>query len=108
MSAISMHTGRGAAMALCTLLALTACGGDSGSGGETTANDYDPEAQSGTELREVRVNLVLRTKDEDPRNPSSIGTGQGTENRVNAVPGDDGRRRRIHTATVRVRNVPAS
>jgi len=76
--------------------------------GETTANDYDPEAQSGTELREVRVNLVLRTKDEDPRNPSAIGTGQGTENRVNAVPGDDGRRRRIHTATVRVRNVPAS
>ena len=38
MSGISMHTGRGAAMALCTLLALTACGGDSGSGGETTAN----------------------------------------------------------------------
>mgnify|MGYP003679102551 CR=1 FL=1 len=38
MSVISMHTGRGAAMALCTLLALTACGGDSGSGGETTAN----------------------------------------------------------------------
>ena len=33
-----MHTGRGAAMALCTLLALSACGGDSGSGGETTAN----------------------------------------------------------------------
>ena len=38
MSVISMHTGRGAAMALCTLLALSACGGDSGSGGETTAN----------------------------------------------------------------------
>ena len=38
MSGISMLTGRGAAMALCTLLALTACGGDSGSGGETTAN----------------------------------------------------------------------
>lgn len=36
MSGISVHTGRGAAMALCTLLALTACGGDGG-GGESAA-----------------------------------------------------------------------
>lgn len=76
--------------------------------GESAANGYDSEAQSGAELREVRLNLVLRTKDDDPRNPNSVGTGQGTENRNAALPGDDGRRRRVHTATVRVRNVPAS
>ena len=76
--------------------------------GESTSNTYDPEAQNGTELREVRVNLVLRTRDDDPRHPNATGTGQGTENRGNSIPGDDGRRRRVHTATVRVRNVPAS
>lgn len=76
--------------------------------GESTSNNYDPEAQDGTQLREVRVNLVLRTRDDDPRKPDATGTGQGTENRVNSIPGDDGRRRRVHTATVRVRNVPAS
>jgi prepilin-type N-terminal cleavage/methylation domain-containing protein len=76
--------------------------------GESASNSYDSEAQNGNELREVRVNLVLRTRDDDPRNPNATGTGQGTENRVTAIPGDDGRRRRIHTGTVRVRNVPAS
>ena len=75
--------------------------------GESVANAYDSEDQNGAELRELRVNLVLRTRDDDPRNPNSVGTGQGTENRDTALPGDDGRRRRVHTATVRVRNVPA-
>ena len=76
--------------------------------GESISNDYDAADQNGMELREVRVNLVLRTRDDDPRQPNAAGTGQGTENRVNAIPGDDGRRRRIHTTTIRVRNVPAT
>jgi hypothetical protein len=69
---------------------------------------YDPRAQDGAELREIRVNVVLRTRGEDPRNPDNAGRGQETENRDTAVAGADGRRRRVHTATVRVRNVPAS
>lgn len=55
-------------------------------------------------LREVRFNLVLRTADSDPNSPTSAGTGQPRENQTNA-PGPDGRRRRVHTATIRLRNV---
>jgi prepilin-type N-terminal cleavage/methylation domain-containing protein len=67
--------------------------------------DYDNEAVDGNDLREIRINLVLRTRSDDPRNPDSAGTGQARENRDTSVPGDDGRRRRVHTATVRLRNV---
>ena len=66
---------------------------------------YDPSAVDGSELRELRFNLVVRTGDNDPRNPDSAGRGQARENRVNNVPGDDGRRRRVHTSTIRLRNV---
>lgn len=68
-------------------------------------NDYDPTALDANALREIRVNLVARTRDDDPRNPDSAGTGQSVENRDTNVAGDDGRRRRVHTATVRVRNI---
>ncbi len=53
-------------------------------------------------IREVRVNLVLRTRFEDPS--WTQGVFQNAENRV-AVAGTDGFRRRVHTATVRLRNV---
>jgi len=78
---------------------------------------YDPSSVDGRLLREVRFNLVVRTGDDDPRNPSSAGRGQARENRVSNVPGDDrvsnvpgddGRRRRVHGSTIRVRNIRKS
>jgi prepilin-type N-terminal cleavage/methylation domain-containing protein len=52
-------------------------------------------------IREVRVNLVLRTRFPDPT--WTQGVFQATENRT-AVAGTDGFRRRVHTGTVRLRN----
>jgi hypothetical protein len=65
---------------------------------------YDPSdaAIEENEIREVRANLVLRTRFEDPS--WTQGFFQNRENRA-AVAGTDGFRRRIHTATVRLRNV---
>jgi hypothetical protein len=50
----------------------------------------------------VRANLVLRTRFPDAN--WSQGVFQNLENRT-AVAGTDGFRRRVHTATVRLRNV---
>jgi hypothetical protein len=66
---------------------------------------YATNAVVGDELREIRINLVLRTRADDPRNPAAAGTGQARENRTVSVPGDDGKHRRVHTATVRLRNL---
>jgi hypothetical protein len=71
-----------------------------------SGTSFDPSTLDGNELRELRVTLVARTRGEDPRNPQAAGTGQATENRGTNVAGDDGRRRRLHTATLRLRNVP--
>lgn len=76
-----------------------------------TGTPYDSNEATGradgSMLREVRVNLVLRTRSDDVRNPTASGTGQGRENRTTgSLPGDDGRRRRVHTTTIRIRNVP--
>jgi Tfp pilus assembly protein PilW len=70
--------------------------------------DYDPSTIEGANLREIRFNLILRTASDDPQRPNNAGTGQETENRDTNVAGDDGRRRRLHTTTVRLRNIPAS
>jgi prepilin-type N-terminal cleavage/methylation domain-containing protein len=72
-------------------------------GDASTALDTD--SVDGQDLREIRLNLVLRTRTDDPRNPDAAGTGQATENRATAIPGDDGKRRRVHVATVRLRNL---
>ena len=66
---------------------------------------YDTQLIDGSDLREIRFNVVIRTPGVDPRNPNSAGAGQSTENRNVGVPGADGRRRRVETATVRLRNV---
>lgn len=58
----------------------------------------------GQDLREVRVSVVVRTRDPDPNQRFNDGAFQPTENRL-AVAGSDRFRRRIHQATVRVRNV---
>jgi prepilin-type N-terminal cleavage/methylation domain-containing protein len=55
-------------------------------------------------LREVRVNFVTRSHSEDPNTRFTQGAFQATENRA-AVAGTDRFRRRVHTATIRVRNV---
>lgn len=56
-------------------------------------------------LREVRVNLVTATRDDDPNRYYQIGAGQVTGNRTAAsLPSGDGKRRRVHSARVRLRN----
>jgi prepilin-type N-terminal cleavage/methylation domain-containing protein len=72
-------------------------------GDANTALDTDDV--DGNDLREIRLNLVVRTRADDPRNPGSAGTGQARENRTASIPGDDGKHRRVHTATVRLRNL---
>jgi len=68
-------------------------------------NGYDAAALDASELREVRINVVLRTRDEDPNESWQRGVGQALENRdPDSVPGADGARRRVHTSTVRLRN----
>jgi len=57
-----------------------------------------------TSLREIRISFVLRTAENDPANPNDAGVGQLTENQT-VAPGVDGRRRRVHTSTIRLRNL---
>ncbi len=73
--------------------------------GQGGADDYDAEALDATQLREVRINLVVRTRDDDPNDSWRQGIGQALENRtVGSVPAADGARRRTHTSTIRLRN----
>jgi len=72
--------------------------------GDSTT-DYDPSTVVGENLREIRFNLILRTGSDDTQRPTNAGTGQQTENRDTSIAGDDGRRRRLHTTTVRLRNI---
>jgi prepilin-type N-terminal cleavage/methylation domain-containing protein len=56
-------------------------------------------------LREVQVNLVTVTRGDDPNTAFTIGAGQATANRTaGSLPSGDGKRRRVHTARVRLRN----
>ncbi|MEM7412967.1 MAG: PilW family protein [Myxococcota bacterium] len=82
---------------------------DLGAGGTEPNYTADDIGGGGTNadpalLREIRFNLIVRTAENDPTNTTSAGTGQVRENRVNP-PGPDGRRRRVHTATIRLRNL---
>ncbi len=72
--------------------------------GDNVGPDYVAAGADGRELREVRFNLALRTRDPDPRQEYSQGLFQNTENR-DPVVGADGFRRRVHTATVQLRNL---
>ena len=86
---------------------------DANDNGQVDANEYqggsgtvyDNTLVDGNDLREVRVSLVVRTSADDPRNLSAAGTGQAIENRTGSVAGNDGRHRRVHQSTIRVRNV---
>lgn len=78
---------------------------DAGEVRGVTGNNYASSAVTGSELRELRVNLVTRTRSDDPRNPDDAGIGQQRENRATGIAAADGKHRRVHTATVRLRNL---
>ena len=70
--------------------------------GDGVGANYLANANDVSELREVRINVVMRTARQELDGPE--GRFQTRENRA-AVAGTDGFRRRAHTAVVRVRNV---
>ena len=77
--------------------------------GDGVAANYDATGVDGDTLREVRVSVVIRTREQDP----NLGQGrrQTPENRALTVAetandvANPGFRRRVHTAVVRLRNV---
>ena len=74
--------------------------------GVAGANLYDTASGLwlGNDLREVRLAVVVRTRDQDPNVNFQEGVFQATENRV-APAGNDRFRRRVYQSNVRVRNV---
>ncbi|HME69913.1 MAG TPA: PilW family protein [Myxococcota bacterium] len=66
---------------------------------------YNPAAWDGTRLREIRVNVVVRSRTADLNLQGS--QPQATENRIGLVPDPPGQNyhRRVVTSTVRLRNV---
>jgi hypothetical protein len=75
---------------------------DAGEMRGTTAgsNDYDAEDTDISDLRELRMNLVVRTRAEDE---TFTGQPQAMENRAGGA--DDGYRRRVYTSTIMLRNM---
>jgi prepilin-type N-terminal cleavage/methylation domain-containing protein len=71
--------------------------------GDGTSPDYVAQDRNASELRGVRFNVVARTRSQDER--FSEGYFQALENRADPGVGRDGFRRRVHTNTVRLRNV---
>jgi prepilin-type N-terminal cleavage/methylation domain-containing protein len=69
----------------------------------TTA--YAKATTDGRTLREIRMNLVMRTRVNDPRNPTNFSIGQALENHTTSLPAADGRHRRVYVASVRLRNL---
>jgi len=67
-----------------------------------SATDYLATTANASFLRAVRLNIVARTRSEDER--FTQGYFQATENR-DEITVQDGYRRRVHTAIVRMRNV---
>jgi prepilin-type N-terminal cleavage/methylation domain-containing protein len=66
--------------------------------------NYDAQDQNAEDLREIRLNLVVRTRREDAHFPG--GLPQELENRAfGGGPSSDGFRRRVHTSRLMLRNV---
>ena len=70
--------------------------------GDGGGPDYSANSVSAADMREVRINLVLRTPLPDPEH--STGNPIATENRGPEVT-NDGFRRRVYTSVVRLRNL---
>jgi hypothetical protein len=74
--------------------------------GDSIAFGYDPTAIDGRTLRQVQINLVTATRDDDPNSNAKAMQQQLTGNRASSsLPADDRKRRRVYTAMVRLRNV---
>ena len=71
--------------------------------GDGTSPDYVAPDRNASDLRGVRFNVVVRTRSEDER--FTEGHFQALENRQDPGNGRDGFRRRVHTNTIRLRNV---
>jgi prepilin-type N-terminal cleavage/methylation domain-containing protein len=71
--------------------------------GESDSDSYLASASDASDLRWVRLNVVARTRSEDDQ--FTQGFIQTTENRAVGGATQDGFRRRVHTAIVRMRNV---
>lgn len=56
-------------------------------------------------VREVGINLVTVTRSDDPNVDFRMGAGQATGNRTTGLPSGDGKRRRVNSARVRLRNI---
>jgi prepilin-type N-terminal cleavage/methylation domain-containing protein len=70
---------------------------------ELTPASSRPDPSS---LREVQINLVTATRDDDPNRDWTLGRGQVTGNRTaGSLSTGDGKRRRVYTARVRPRNL---
>jgi len=72
--------------------------------GDGLGPDYVNNAVNASDIRELRTNVILRTRLSDTS--SREGQFQVTENRL-FVAGNDGFRRRVYTATTMLRNVGA-
>jgi len=70
--------------------------------GATSGTAYTAKNQSVEDLRQIRINFVVRTRVEDPQ--FHAGALPAIENHP-AVAGTDGFRRRIHTTTIMPRNL---
>lgn len=70
--------------------------------GDGTSDDYVSQGLDHSRLREIRFNVVVRSRNTDPTYIE--GFVQATENR-GAVGANDGFRRRVFTSTVRPRNI---
>jgi prepilin-type N-terminal cleavage/methylation domain-containing protein len=68
-----------------------------------SGNNYTAAASDARDLRAIRFNVVTRTRSEDDR--FTQGFIQAMENRVVGSATQDGYRRRVHTAIVRMRNI---
>lgn len=78
-----------------------------GFGGGTDSAFTQPAASfpDVTTLRELQINVVTVTRNDDPNREFSLGAGQATGNRTAAsLSGQDRKRRRVSTARVRIRN----
>lgn len=71
--------------------------------GDGTSPDYTAQGNSSANLREVRLNVVMRTQQAEQE--LTTGNPIATENRVAAAPVNDGFRRRVYTTVVRLRNL---
>ena len=74
--------------------------------GDGISVPYDPTSINGRTLRQVQINLVTATKDDDPNTDTRPMSQQLTGNRAAAsLQAADRKRRRVYTAMVSLRNV---